>query len=45
MKIPNPFSPSRSKTDGDVIEAAASRLDTLPGYVEKDFWVRPSIRD
>ncbi len=23
----------------DVFEAAASRLDTLPGYVEKDFWV------
>lgn len=23
----------------DVIEAAAGRLDTLPGYVEKDFWV------
>ena len=24
---------------GDVFEAAAARLDTLPGYVEKDFWV------
>ena len=23
----------------DVFEAAASRLDTLPSYVEKDFWV------
>lgn len=23
----------------DVFEAAAIRLDTLPGYVEKDFWV------
>ena len=23
----------------DVFEAAAARLDTLPGYVEKDFWV------
>ena len=23
----------------DVFEAAASRLGTLPGYVEKDFWV------
>ena len=23
----------------DVFEAAASRLDPLPGYVEKDFWV------
>ena len=23
----------------DVFEAAATRLDTLPGYVEKDFWV------
>ena len=23
----------------DVFEAAASRLDTLPGYVEKDYWV------
>ena len=23
----------------DVFEATASRLDTLPGYVEKDFWV------
>ena len=23
----------------DVLEAAASRLDTLPGYVEKDYWV------
>ena len=23
----------------DVFEAAARRLDTLPGYVEKDFWV------
>lgn len=23
----------------DVLEAAASRLNTLPGYVEKDFWV------
>ena len=23
----------------DIFEAAASRLDTLPGYVEKDFWV------
>ena len=23
----------------DVFEAAASRLDTLPTYVEKDFWV------
>ena len=23
----------------DVFEAAASRLDTVPGYVEKDFWV------
>ena len=23
----------------DVIEAAASRLDTSPSYVEKDFWV------
>ncbi len=23
----------------DVFEAVASRLDTLPGYVEKDFWV------
>ena len=24
---------------GDVFEAAANRLDTLPSYVEKDFWV------
>ncbi len=23
----------------DIFEAAARRLDTLPGYVEKDFWV------
>ncbi len=23
----------------DVFEAAANRLDTLPSYVEKDFWV------
>ena len=23
----------------DVFEAAADRLDTLAGYVEKDFWV------
>lgn len=23
----------------DVFEEAASRLDTLPNYVEKDFWV------
>lgn len=23
----------------DVFEAAASRLDTVPGSVEKDFWV------
>ena len=23
----------------DVFQAAAARLDTLPGYVEKDFWV------
>ena len=23
----------------DVFESAASRLDTLPTYVEKDFWV------
>jgi hypothetical protein len=23
----------------DVFEAAADRLDTLPSYVEKDFWV------
>ena len=23
----------------DVFEASASRLDTLPSYVEKDFWV------
>ena len=23
----------------DIFQAAASRLDTLPGYVEKDFWV------
>ena len=23
----------------DVVEAAAARLDTLPGHVEKDFWV------
>ena len=23
----------------DVLEAAAERLDTLPSYVEKDFWV------
>lgn len=23
----------------DVFEAAASRLGTLPGYVEKDLWV------
>ena len=23
----------------DIFEAAASRLDTLPSYVEKDFWV------
>ena len=23
----------------DIFEAAAARLDTLPGYVEKDFWV------
>lgn len=23
----------------DIFEAAATRLDTLPGYVEKDFWV------
>ena len=23
----------------DVFEAAASRLGTLPAYVEKDFWV------
>ncbi len=29
--------PDRDKQD--VFEAAATRLDTLPGYVEKDFWV------
>ena len=29
--------PERGKRD--VFEAAASRLDTLPSYVEKDFWV------
>lgn len=29
--------PDRDKRD--VFEAAASRLDTLPSYVEKDFWV------
>ena len=29
--------PERDKRD--VFEAAASRLDTLPSYVEKDFWV------
>ena len=23
----------------DVFEAEASRLDTVPGHVEKDFWV------
>ncbi|MYJ70219.1 MAG: nucleotidyl transferase AbiEii/AbiGii toxin family protein, partial [Rhodospirillaceae bacterium] len=23
----------------DVFAAAANRLDTVPGYVEKDFWV------
>ena len=23
----------------DVLEVAASRFDTVPGYVEKDFWV------
>ena len=23
----------------DILEAAAARLDTLPSYVEKDFWV------
>ena len=29
--------PGRDKRD--VFESAASRLDTLPSYVEKDFWV------
>ena len=29
--------PERDKRD--VFEAAASRLDTLPSYIEKDFWV------
>ena len=32
-----PALPERDRRD--VFEAAASRLDTLPGYVEKDFWV------
>ena len=29
----------REQDRRDVLEAAASRLNTLPGYVEKDFWV------
>ena len=29
----------RKQDRRDVLEAAASRLNTLPSYVEKDFWV------
>ena len=28
-----------ARNQKDVFEAAADRLDTLPSYVEKDFWV------
>ena len=40
--VPQSFEAFLALTDRDrqdVFEAAATRLDTLPGYVEKDFWV------